>query len=512
MRGLVEAALALAAATALHVTLRRGARSLRARMEAARRSMEGEAAPSALVRLLDLLCPLAIAAVWVSAAWLACERVPALAALRQRIAGAVRMSLEMPIFGMGDRRYSALDIIEVPALLFALWVATDLVVRVLRSRLFRGSRRGGSGRGMSDAAAFILRYVLLFVGGIVVLQASGVDTSSFAFLASIVGVGLGFGMQHLANNVVSGIVIGLERPVQSGDYVKVGELTGTVERIGARSTLVRTLDNVSILVPNSRFLESEVVNWTHGDPVSRIHVPVGVAYGSDPRRVRSCLLDAARSHPDVLPSPRPRVEHLGFGDSSLAFDLLVWTRDPRGQHRLRSDLYFRAQAALARAGIEIPFPQRDLHVKSRALEPLLEAAARRFGAELPPVHSEPPAAERTELLSGERAELLSGMPAPADEIDDDIAPASWRREHLASVAERLRGAVEIRDRRYLLETHPRCFVGREAVAFLRASEGLTRDEALVAGQRMIEAGLFHHVLDDHDFRDGNYFYRFHRDE
>jgi small-conductance mechanosensitive channel len=167
-----------------------------------------------------------------------------------------------------------------------------------------------------------------------------------------------------------------ERPIQVGDFIEVGDLHGTVERIGARSTEIRTLDRVSIIVPNSRFLDSEVINWSHDNPLSRLHLPVGVAYGSDPHQIRSLLLETAAGHPKVLSSPPPQVFFKGFGDSALDFELLVWTAEPNKQFLLKSDLYFRLYEAFSQHQIEIPFPQQDLHLRSGRLElsPQLELA------------------------------------------------------------------------------------------------------------------------------------------
>src|SRR6185369_5160451 len=136
----------------------------------------------------------------------------------------------------------------------------------------------------------------------------GIDVSSLTIVASVLGVGVGFGLQNIANNFGSGFLLTLERPIKPGDFVQIGELMGTVERIGARSTEVWTLDRVSIIVPNAHLLEKEVVNWSHGDPVSRIHVPVSIEYGADLRRARAAMLEAARTHRDVLRDPRPAVE------------------------------------------------------------------------------------------------------------------------------------------------------------------------------------------------------------
>jgi len=177
-------------------------------------------------------------------------------------------------------------------------------------------------------------------------------------------VGIGLGLQGIAREFLSGLVLIFERPIQVGDFVEVDELMGTVERISVRSTEIRTLDDVSIIIPNSRFLEANVINWNHHSSVSRLRIPVGVAYGADTEAVRQVLLNAAKGHPDVVSTPAPKVFFLEFGESSLRFNLLVWIREPRKQFQIRSDLYFKIEALLRDRKIEIPFPQRDLHVRS----------------------------------------------------------------------------------------------------------------------------------------------------
>jgi small-conductance mechanosensitive channel len=153
-----------------------------------------------------------------------------------------------------------------------------------------------------------------------------------------------------------------------GDFVEVGDLQGTVRRVSLRSTEVVTLDRISIIVPNSEFLESRVVNWSHGSPVSRLQIPVGVAYGSDCTAVRKALIDACDDYQGILAKPTPRVFFSGFGDSSLNFTLLVWINQPMRQYDIRSDLNFRIEALLRLRGITIPFPQRDLHFKNDSLQ------------------------------------------------------------------------------------------------------------------------------------------------
>jgi small-conductance mechanosensitive channel len=206
-----------------------------------------------------------------------------------------------------------------------------------------------------------------------VLQIWGIDIASLAVLISALSVGIGFGLQNIANNFISGIIISFDRSMKVGDFIQLNDLMGTVERIGTRSTELRTLDHVSIVVPNSRFLEEALVNWNHGNPVSRIGIPVDVAYGSDSDRVRTALLEVARNYEPLLPAPEPQVWFRGFGDSALKFELLVWIRDPQNQFKYMSELNYRIYDVLARYNIEIPFPQRDLHLKSLHFDPAIKS-------------------------------------------------------------------------------------------------------------------------------------------
>jgi len=311
------------------------------------------AAASAVVSLASLVA-------WIAAALLVTEQFSLLMLARDSALWLVATSVTNPAIHIGDRTFSIAQIAELPLLLGAVWIGVSLVTRLIDARLARA--RGQSGAGM-QGSGFVLRYVLAFIGGLVALQAWGIDVSSLALLASVLGVGVGFGLQGLVNNFVSGIVITVERPVRPGDFIRIGELTGTVERISARSTQIRTRDNVAIVVPNARLLDSEVVNWTLGDPKSRIHVPVGVAYGTDLRLARAALLEAAHGHPDVLAEPAPEVDMDGFGESALELDLEVWTDDPRRQEELVSDLNYRIEKSLKRHGISVPFPQQEIHIR-----------------------------------------------------------------------------------------------------------------------------------------------------
>ena len=286
-------------------------------------------------------------------------------------------SFTVPGLTLGRRAYSIVDLLILAALIFGVIILSGILTNFLRSRVLQ---RAGINRGLQEVIATLIKYGVVTIATFVVLQLWGLDLSSLTILASALGVGIGFGLQDIAKNFGSGLILVFERPIQVGDFVEVGEFKGTVEHIGARSTEIRTLDHVSIIVPNARFLEKEVINWSHGNPVSRLHIPVGVSYHADPQTVQNALLEAAQNHPDVLQSPAPSVLFQGFGESSLNFELLVWTSAPNQQFLLKSDLNFQIFETFQRWQIEIPFPQHDLHLRSIQITPVLESALNQFSS------------------------------------------------------------------------------------------------------------------------------------
>ncbi len=278
---------------------------------------------------------------------------------RQALAGFLEPNLRL-----GQTEISIFSLLILVGLLLGVVVVAGIFANFLRSRVLRLT---GIDRGSREAIAILAKYSMIFVGTVVLLQLWGLDLSSLALLASALGVGIGLGLQNIAKDFGSGFILVFERPIQVGDFVSFGDFQGTVERIGARSTEIKTLDQISIIVPNSRFLEQEVINWSHRNPVSRIRLPVGVAYSSDPTKVKEILLEVGYRQPEVLSKPPPLVFFKGFGESSLDFELLVWIADPPKQLMIKSDLYFAIAAALQQHNIEIPFPQRDLHIRSSQL-------------------------------------------------------------------------------------------------------------------------------------------------
>nr|AFD03398.1 mechanosensitive ion channel [uncultured bacterium W5-51b] len=219
-------------------------------------------------------------------------------------------------------------------------------------------------RGIPYAASTFAHYTILGLGFFAAVAATGIDLNRFALLAGAFGVGIGFGLQNVVNNFVSGLILLTERPVQVGDTIETEGLLGEVKRIGIRSSTVRTRTGAELIVPNSQLISERVTNWTLSDGLRRIAVTVGVAYGTDVDAVLALLRGVAESNGDVLPDPALRALFTGFGDSSLDFELRVWTTSFDEFARVQSDLNVAINRGLADAEIVIPFPQRDLHVRS----------------------------------------------------------------------------------------------------------------------------------------------------
>ena len=270
--------------------------------------------------------------------------------------------LTAPLFGTGITWGQLLVTLLLTVVI--LW----LIRRLVRRYLERGLRARGIHPASAQAAATLTSYALVALGILVVLQTTGVNLSSLAVIGGALGVGIGFGLQNVVGNFVSGLVLLMERPVKVGDRIEISGLLGTVRRIGGRATTVVTNDDIAIIVPNNDFVTERVTNWSFTGGSVRIVVPVGVSYRSDPRVVRDTLLEVARSNEGVAAQPAPDVLFREFGDSALLFELRVWTsRFISTPKLLTSALNFEIWDALAAKSIEIPFPQRDLHVRSGSL-------------------------------------------------------------------------------------------------------------------------------------------------
>ncbi|MCZ6765685.1 MAG: mechanosensitive ion channel [bacterium] len=219
-------------------------------------------------------------------------------------------------------------------------------------------------RGVAGAMTKILHYLIVTAGFFIALTASGFDLGRVAIVAGALSVGIGFGLQSVVNNFVSGLILLLERPIGVGDTIELGTLKGRVRRIGIRSSIIKTFDGAEVIVPNADLISREVTNWTMSDRNRRIEITVGVAYGTDPNKVLEILRGIAEKNKGILDFPEPMVLFLGFGESSLDFSLRAWTARFDGWLALSSEMTLQVHDALKGAGIEIPFPQRDLHLRS----------------------------------------------------------------------------------------------------------------------------------------------------
>lgn len=256
-------------------------------------------------------------------------------------------------------------------LLFLIKAGVFLAVLLLLSRglqtivLQRGLSRLRIAEAQKFALSRFVTYFFFLIGLFVGLQSLGVNLSSLVVVGGAIGVGVGLGLQNVVSNFVAGLILLIEQPIRIGDRVEVKDTMGDVIRIAARSTWIRTNDNIVIVVPNSDFISNATINWTGNDPRVRVAVPLGVGYGSDPEQVRDLLLQAAAENHNVIKDPVPDVIFVAYGDNSLNFSLRVWTVDHTHTPQiLQSELYFAIFRLFKEHGVELPFPQRDLHIRS----------------------------------------------------------------------------------------------------------------------------------------------------
>ncbi len=266
-------------------------------------------------------------------------------------------------FVLADGRYTTpFKMLFGILVLAAAFVFARYLRNVLQTKFYD---KAALEKGAQQAISSGIRYFIIGIAAIIGLNVAGIPLRSLTIFAGAFGIGVGFGMQNIINNLVSGIIIFFEKPIKIGDIIKLnGDIGGTVESINIRSTVIKTFDRTTVVVPNSKFLEGNVVNWVHGDDlVLRAKIQVGVAYGSNTELVRDCLLKVTNEHPDVLKDPEPRVRFAEFGDSSLNFELFFWAYIDKRWMAV-SDLHFAIDRIFREKGIEISFPQRDLHIRS----------------------------------------------------------------------------------------------------------------------------------------------------
>ncbi|MGE4552650.1 MAG: mechanosensitive ion channel family protein [Desulfovibrionaceae bacterium] len=263
---------------------------------------------------------------------------------------------------LGGARISLLVLVKGSLVAVVLLQAAAVLSRFLDRRIGAAGDLSPSVRVLLTKGVSVGLYAL---AGLLVLGAVGVNLSSLAFLTGAVGVGVGFGLQKIFSNFVSGVILLLDKSIKPGDVIETAGVFGQVTSLSARYASVQTRDGKVFLIPNENLIANEVVNWSHNDANVRVKIPVGVGYGSDLRLVERLLLEAAKGHPRVLASPPPMVRLMGFGESSVDFEIRVWVDDPMdGLVSLSSDILLVVWDRFHERDIEIPFPQRDVHIKS----------------------------------------------------------------------------------------------------------------------------------------------------
>ena len=351
---------------------------------------------------------------------------------------------------------------------------------------------------LQNSIIFIIRYGLLSLGWLIILLSGGIDFRSLAIILSALGVGIGFGLQNIVKDFVSGVILTLTRPIKIGELVEVGEYKGLVVRIGARTTDISHVDRHIMTVPNSRFIEDTVKNWNRSG-LNRVKVYVDVAYKSDRDLVYKVLLSAAQVyHPDILKHPPPKVKLRQFNEQSLLFRVVVFIKDPLKEPKVRNHIQLNIDRNFRKYGIEIPFPQRDIHLKVPQLDNLVANLTQKYAPSQTPLYYP-------------RKSKINPNSTIVSTSEDLTIQEEYNWDELITQMHGETG-LPIKDRRYGLKTYQQVFTGIEAVAWLMEREKATRAEAIEIGKIMVKQGIIHHVLDEHDFKDEALFYRFYIDE
>ncbi|HET6419819.1 MAG TPA: mechanosensitive ion channel domain-containing protein [Geobacteraceae bacterium] len=275
--------------------------------------------------------------------------------------------LEIPLVKLKGTEITLWTLFYIIVLIFLLFYLTGKLKKWVIDRLLA---KFYVDIGVRSSIGSIVRYFVIAVGFVIILQTAGIDLTALTVVAGALGLGLGFGLQNIVSNFVSGIIILFERPIKVGDRLEVGNVSGTVQSIDARSTTLLTNDNISIIIPNSKFIQENIINWSHDDWKVRFSVPVSVSYGSDVHLVEKLLLEAVEENSDVLKKPGPAVRFVKFGDNGLIFELRVWTTSLiHRKGMLVSAVNFAIYDKLTENGIELPTASGvDLRVLGGSLD------------------------------------------------------------------------------------------------------------------------------------------------
>ncbi len=262
---------------------------------------------------------------------------------------------------LGSARVTLPGLISLVVIFCLGFGLTRLMQRVLRTSVLPKTTLDTGGR---NALVSGVGYAGIILSTMIAISSTGLDLSSLAIVAGALSVGLGFGLQTIVSNFVSGVILLIERPIKEGDWIEVAGFSGTVRKISVRSTQIQTFDRGTVIVPNSELISGSVLNYTHSNSMGRVRVPVGVSYGTDPRKVEAILLEIARSHPQVLKDPGPSVVFMGFGSDSINFEIRAFMKDVGYVLAIRSEMNYEITEAFNKEGIEIPFAQRDINIKN----------------------------------------------------------------------------------------------------------------------------------------------------
>ena len=269
--------------------------------------------------------------------------------------------LQVQLFTLQNTPVTFLKLIVFILLLVGFSLLASFTKRMLNRKVLPRFVNDG---GLRYTLSRMSQYVVVVIGVFISFQFLGINMTGLAVIFGFLSVGIGFGLQNITSNFISGLIVLFERPISVGDRVSVSNVEGDIQEINIRSTKVKTLDNISIIVPNSEFVSKDVINFSHGDPTYRLSIDVGVSYSSDLDNVLKALNEVAEESEDVLKNPSHEVQLRSFGESSWDMKLLAWIPDVKKRYQVQNSLNQAIVRKFAEYDIEIPFPQRDLHVRS----------------------------------------------------------------------------------------------------------------------------------------------------
>ncbi|HHP7230423.1 MAG TPA: mechanosensitive ion channel domain-containing protein [Xenococcaceae cyanobacterium] len=433
--------------------------------------------------------------IWLSLIYYSANLFPFTRTWLYQLGMLLNMTFNSEVLNLGEKAISLSHLLFLIFIGIGLWLFVSWLAQILKWRILPLT---GFDETWQSSIVFMTRYGLLLIGLLLIFNSSGIDLRSLTILLSALGVGIGFGLQNIVKDFISGVILNLTRPIKVGELVEVEDLKGLVLRIGARTTEISHIDRYIITVPNSRLIEQAVKNWNRSG-LTRVKVYVNVSYDSNRELVYKALLAAAQTHhPDILKHPPPKAQFRGFGDHGLSFRVVVFIKDPLKEPKARNHLQYHIDQNLRKYEIEIPFHQRDLHLKIPQLNELIADLAKQHA----PVKNRLYYPQEINSHNAEEPSFSPEEPTIYDEYDWQALTTAMRGDK----------GVEIKDRRYNFKTYRKTFLGSDAVNWLIQYEKATRVEAIAIGQLMIEQGLIHHVLDEHNFKDEPLFYRFYLDE